>query len=692
MAGTSNTALRVTELDFDNIKTNLKDFLRSQSEFQDYDFEGSGMSVLLDILAYNTHYMGYYLNMVSNEMFLDTAQLRGSILSHAKAIGYIPRSRIGAEALVNIKVTPSGAESNSATSLTMDKYTRFLGEDIDGVNYPFVAINANTVSKSGGSFNFSNVVIKQGEVVTNQYIMEATNTQRRFSIPSANVDLDTVSIVVQESSANTYKTSYTISTDITQLDSNSTAYFIEENDNSQYTFYFGDDVIGKKPKIGNVILCTYLDTFGAPANNISKFAPTDRIGGVYRDNVVITAVTSSYGASDKETIEQVRFRAPHSYTTQNRAVIKSDYENIITRDFSNIDSVSVWGGEDNEPVVYGKVYISIKPKQNYALTNVDKEYIKDQLIRTRNIMTVTPEIVDPDYTYVRIIGNVTYNPSLTTLKASQLESLVRAAILDYNDREMNNFDSTFRKSKLQAYIEASETSITGSDLTVFMQKRVNLKTSISAGYSINYNMPISKGTYLNRIYSFPEIYAYDTNNNEQTVLFEEVLNSASGINSFDVTNPGFGYDSDATVTITGDGYGATATATIINGRINSINIVNKGTDYTRATVTISGDGSEAVIVPKLESNYGTIRTFYYTATGEKVEINPTAGSINYETGLLSINSIYTTGAIDNDFYNNDVLTFFAPIQKDIISPKRNRILNIDENDAKSIQINMVAEQ
>ena len=693
MAVTSNTALRVTELDFDSIKNNLKTFLRSQSEFQDYDFEGSGMSVLLDILAYNTHYMGYYLNMVSKEMFLDTAQIRSSVLSHAKAIGYVPRSKVGAQALVNVVVTPSGAETTVPTSLTLNKYTRFLGESVDGVNYPFIALNSNTVSKVNGSFTFANVIFKQGQVNNLQYLMEPTNTKRRFDIPSANVDLSTLSIVVQESSSNTQRTAYSLSTDITKLDSNSAAYFVEENDNSEYSFYFGDDVISKKPKNGNVIICTYLDTVGTPAAKISKFAPTDRIDSIYRDNVSITAVTASYGASDKETVDEIRFRAPYSYGTQNRAVIKNDYENLILSDFSNIDSVSVWGGEDNDPVVYGKVYISIKPRQNYALTNADKEYIKEQLIRTRNVITVTPEIVDPDYTYIRVTGSITYNPSLTTLKANQLEALVRAAIGDYNDKELNSFKATFRKSKLQAYIEACEPSITGSNITIYMQKRIYLNTTTSTKYSVYYNMPILKGGYKDRLYSYPEIYVNDSGGYERNAHFEEILDSATGINSFDVTNPGYNYTSNATMTIDGDGYGATATATVIGGKIISVNIVDKGSDYTTATVTITDTtGTNAVITPQLENTYGTIKSFYYTDAGDKITLDSNAGSINYETGLLTINSIYTTGAVDNDFYDADVLTVFAPIGNDIIGPKRNRILVIDEYDAKSVQVQMVAEQ
>lgn len=692
MAVTSNTALRITELDFDGIKNNLKAYLRSQSEFQDYDFEGSGMSVLLDILAYNTHYMGYYLNMVGNEMFMDTAQLRSSILSHAKNINYLPGSRRGAKALVNILITPSNSEDNVSTSVTLSKYSKFLGTDIDGVNYSFVAINSNTAIKNSGTFSFSNVTIQQGEVVSQQYIMDSSNTKRRFKIPSANVDTDTIEVRVQESSSNSDVTVFKKSNNITGLSSNSTVYFVEENDDYNYNIYFGDGVISAAPKNGNIITISYLDTVGTPANSISKFSSTGVVGGLFRDNVIVTSVTASYGGTDKETIEQIRLRAPYAYNTQDRGVTPGDYETLLLKQYPNIQAVSVWGGEDNDPVVYGKVFIAIRTKQNYVLTNLEKEYIKKDLIKTKNVMTVTTEIVDPEYVYVRIVGKVTYNPALTTLSDMQLKEVVKAAIQDYNTYELTGFSSTFRKSKLQYYIEAADKSITGSDITVYVQKRVILNTTSSKKYNIYYNMPLKKGNYIDRVYSFPEILVNDNEGVERNAIFEEVLTSQTGINSFTITSGGSGYLTEPTVTVTGDGSGCKATAVISGGRVIGIKIISKGSDYTRAVVTISGgSGSGAEATALLENNYGTLRTFYYKSDGEKVVINPTAGTIDYLNGSLVLNSLVTAGAVPNDFYADDEFTFYAPVSSEIISPIRNRILVIDEADAKTIQIDMIAE-
>lgn len=686
----SKKALRVTELDHDTIKENLKEYLRGQSEFTDFDFEGSGMSILLDILAYNTHYMGYYLNMVSNEMFMDTAQLRASVLSHAKHITYTPASRQGAVATINVHVTPSETEDVSAAMVTLEKYTRILGSDIDGVNYPFVALYSNTVSRQANTYTFSNIKIKQGEVVTLQYPMESSNETRKFEIPSANVDVDTISIRVQASASNTDTVFYTRSEDITEVDANSTVYFIEENENLNYTFQFGDNVLGKKPEDGSIIICTYLDTVGTQANGITKFVFSEPIAGAYRDNVVISLVSSSEGGVEKETIEQIRYRAPYAYTAQNRGVIDTDYKSLILKNFNNIDAVSVWGGEENDPPVYGKVYFSLKTKNNYFLSELEKERIKDELIRKYNVMTVTPEIVDPDYVYLVIKVKVYYDPKLTSKTANELSALVRAAISDYNDQELNSFDSTFKKFKLQSYIEAADKSITGSDLSVFVQFRLPLMVGSKDTYVVNFNMPLTKGELARKISTFPEITVNDSQGVARQVFFEEVPESLTGIEYIAITNPGREYQVAPTVTITGDGSGATAEAYIINGKVSKITLKSKGSNYTRATVVISGGGgTEASATAQVETNTGTLRSFYYLSNGEKVVVNNNAGDIDYSTGKITLNELIPIEVSENDIYEDDVLAIDAIPQNQVIPPNKNRILTIDDNISTSIIIDMV---
>jgi hypothetical protein len=689
---TEKTALRITELDYLSIRENLKNFLRSQNEFQDFDFEGAGMAVLLDILAYNTHYMGYYLNMVGNEMFLDSAQLRNSIISHAKLMNYVPGSRQGALSRININVTPSNTEDANTNSLTLEKYTRLLGRDKDGINHPFITLYSNTVSKSGQSFNFSNVYVKQGEVVTLQYLVDPANITRKFEIPSQNVDTTTVVITLQESSTNTDTKLYTLASDITEVTANSMVYWLEENDTQTYTFYFGDDHLGKRPKDGNIVTCTYLDNVGSISNNITGFTFTDLIGGLYKDNVSITSAVSSYGGVEKEGIDQVKFRAPYFYTAQNRAVTQNDYQTLILKDYNYIDSVAVWGGEENDPIVYGKVFISLKTNGNYELTNFEKERIKTELIQKRNILTVTPEIIDPDYVFILIKGNVTYNSQLTALDDGALLSLVKAAIQDYVDDELNTFDSTFRKSKLQQYIEDCDPSITGSDIQIYVQKRVLIDIVNTRTYNIKYNLPIKQLQHKDKLTSFPEIQVFDAAGVSRNAFIEEIPESLTGINSINILNGGQNYITAPTVVISGDGRGATATASILAGRVNKITITNPGTDYSFALVTLEGDeGYGATVSVILDSDIGILRTFYYKTSGEKIIINSNIGSINYSEGSITLNSLRVTDVIDNEFYAENYLTLNIQAEDEIIPPLRNRILTIDNNDSKSIQLTMVSE-
>lgn len=689
---TGNTALRVAELDFITIKENLKEFMRSQSTFSDYDFEGSGLSVLLDVLAYNTYYNSFYLNMVGNEAFLDTAQLRQNILSHAKHINYVPMSRRGAFANVNVTVTPSTSEDQNVQYIVMDRYTQLLGTDIDGVNHPFVTINSNSAGKISGSFNFNGIRIKQGQVITQQYRVLANNSSRRFQIPSSNVDTSTITVTVMESASNTYTEEYKLSEDLTVATANSRVFFIEEDDELNYTLYFGDNVIGKRPANGNIVQVTYLDTVGSMANSITRFTFTEPVGGLFSDNVIVTTVSASYGGTDKETEEQIRFRAPQHYVTQNRAVTKNDYEAIITRGFNNIDSVSIWGGEDNDPPVFGKVYMSLKTKGLYALTNLEKEAIKNELISQRNVLTVIPEIVDPDYTLVQVSGKVVYNPLLTSKTENQILNSVRNAVADYNARELNTFNSTFRKALLQKYIESCDPAITGSDIQIILQKQISLQIEKSTNYNIKFNAELSKSSFYNKLYSFPQINVFDLSGVSREVLFEEIPNSFTGVDFIGVLNPGRNYTGTPTVSIIGDGQGATATAKVVNGKVSRIDIVNKGREYTRATVEITGGGgTEATAYAKFEARYGVLQTYYYKSNGEKVVVNDKAGSIDHLTGLVKLDSLYTMGTDQNPYYPSGILTINAIPENEIISPLRNRILAIDTSSPQSIQIQMVPE-
>lgn len=691
----ANTALRVTELDFDSIKNNLKTFLRSQSQFQDFDFEGSGMNVLLDVLAYNTHYNAYYLNMIANEMFLDTSKLRESTVSHAKLINYIPESSHGAEAKVNIRITPDEEENpqdqNYVTQLTLNKYSRFFGASVDGINYPFVAINANTVNMVDGTFLFSNVILKQGEVVTRQFLMSPSNTKRRFELGSANIDTSTLVVTVQQSSSNTDFAPYRLVEDVTEINKDSKVYFLEENENGNYSIYFGDNVLGKAITDGNIVTCTYLDTVGSIANRINAFSIIDAPLG-FDNNVSITTAGPSYSGSEKETIDQIRYRAPYYYTAQNRAVTVDDYETLIVKDYPNIDSVAIWGGEENDPPVYGKVYLSLKTKDNFFLSNLEKENIKDSLITNRNVLTVFPEIVDPIYKYILVRGRINFNSTITSLQSEQVKAFVTSAIEDYSDENLNRFDSVFQKAKMQNYIESSESSITSSDIDILLQKRIEITLNQSKNYVLDFGAPIRKNDFKNAISSYPALTVKDTNSQERKVFFEEVLSSSSGIDLIEIVNGGINYTVPPSVIITGDGTGATAIARVAGGKVYQIVITNKGSNYTRAFVRLQGgDGVGAIVKPILETRTALLRTYYLKDNGEKVFVNNSAGKVDYDSGIITLNSLNPISVVKNDFYDTNILTINAPMDTEIISSVRNDIVIIDSNDPLSIQIEVVPE-
>jgi hypothetical protein len=687
----ANTTLTVTDLDFDSIKTNLKTFLRSQSRFQDFDFEGSGMSVLLDLLAYNTHYNAYYLNMIANEMFLDTSKLRQSTVSHAKLINYVPESSHGAETKVNIRVTPSTEEDQNTSSLTIDKYTRLLGASIDGVNYPFITLSSNTANKDDGvSFAFANLVIKQGEVVTRQFLMDSSNTKRRFEIPSANVDINTLSVTIQESASNTQTYVYNIAEDLTEITRDSQIYFVEENEDGNYRVIFGDGVIGKKPTNGNIINITYVDTVGSVANKINDFRIVGSVGS-FNDNVRVTSTSASYSGTEKETIEQVKYRAPYYYTAQNRAITIYDYETLVTKDYPNIDSVAVWGGEDNVPVVYGKVFLSLKTKEDFILSNLEKENIKDTLITNRNVLTVSPEIVDPSYTFILIRGTIYYDSTATQNDAASIKNIVNAAIEDYKTDYLGRFKSTFKKSIVQKYIEDSENSITGSDIKVILQKRVPITLSQSKNYTVDFGIPIKKGDFNSSISSYPPLGIVDSNFVERQVYFEEVPSIASGIERIDIINGGINYTTIPTVTISGDGTGAVGIAKILGGRVVSIQLINQGENYTRASVTITGDtGSGVVVQSVLQSRVGTLRTYYFNTSGEKIFVNKDAGTIDYNNGIVVLKSVLPVSVMSNAYYEPNVLTINTFADREIIESIRNKILDIDVDNPLSFQTEIVS--
>jgi hypothetical protein len=674
--------LRVTELDFDQIKQNLKTFLQAQSEFTDYDFEGSGLNILLDILAYNTHYNSYYLNMVANESFLDTALLRDSVISHAKVLGYVPYSRKAPRATLNFTVVTT---SNTPATLTIPRGFSFLSDEIDGISYNFVTLQETSVTKSNTNFSFLELPIHEGQLVTYNYTYDQqTNPKQLFSVPDAGVDTSTLTLTVQASSTNTAIETFTLATDSSNVTTSSPVFYLQENRGERYDLYFGNNIIGKSITNGNIISMTYLITNGTAANKANNFVATGTLADSLlnsQTNFTINPVAEASGGSERESVDEIKFGAPLQFTTQNRLVTFKDYESFIKKNYPAVDSVSVWGGEEETPPTYGRVYIALKPRQNYYLSDIEKQRIIDDVITPKAVVTVQTIIRDPEYLYLLIAPTVTYDPKKTVLTTDQLKTSIRNAILSYKTTYLDKFDSKFILSKVQDAVDATDSnSIIGSKVSVRVQKRFKPSTDQSKPYTIYFNVPLRRGTISNKL-SSTFFTVVDADGIDQVVQFDEIPQSFSGISAIGVSNPGQNYTSSPTVTITGDGTGATAAATIVNGKLQSIEVTNRGIDYTRANITISGGGgygatAEAVI----DARTGELRTVYYDSAAQRQIVDETAGTIDYDAGIIAINDIYIKSVSSTDGY----IRLSVESEKGIISTTKNTIVTLDVDDPTSI--------
>ena len=673
----ANARLQISDLDFDQIKTNLKAYLKQQSQFQDYDFDGAGLNILLDILAYNTHYNSYYLNMVANEAFLDTALLRDSVVSHAKTLGYIPFSVTAPRAIVNVTVN-SG--TTTPETLTIPKGFTFSSNLIDSLSYNFVVLEESTVTKSNTSFFFEDLEIYEGSLVSYVFnYTENSNPKSGFVLPDNNIDTKTISVSVSPNVGNTSTQVYNQVTDILDITSTSEAYFLQESKNGNYEIYFGDGVIGKALNDGAVVTVTYLVTNGVAANQTDGFIAAAPIGA-YSD-IVIDVVDVASGGATRETVDSIKYSAAAQYATQNRLVTTSDYESYIKSKYPSIDSLSVWGGEDETPKVFGKVYISLKPKTNYFISETEKQRIIDEIINPKAIVSVSAEIRDPEFLYLIVESLVQYDQKKTSLDEGTIRNNIRQAILDFRDTNLNKFAGTFVLSKLQDAVDSTNgEAIIGSETVVRVQRRFKPKLNESASYTIQYDVPIQRGTLVDKLTS-TQFTVFDIAGVARAAQFEEATQSFTGISSIQVTNPGVGFTTAPTITITGDGSNATAEAVIVNGKIQSINITNRGTDYTRATISITGGngfGAEAVVV--IDGKTGTLRTVYFDSLAQRQIINSNAGTINYDTGEIIINDIRFLSVNSDD----GLIRLTIEAEKGIIESKKRNILTIDEDDPTEI--------
>jgi hypothetical protein len=480
----TNKRIQVNELDFDNIKANLKNFMKGQSQFSDYDFEGSSLSVLMDLLAYNTHYNGIYSNLAVNEMFLDSASKRSSVVSLAKMLGYTPRSAKCATAVVDARII---APSSSPDVVTIAAYQPFT-TSVDNVSYTFYNTEAKTVTKSpDNSYTFTGLTLIEGTPLEYKYTV---TDGIRYIIPNANVDIDTLSVKVQENSSSVVFDTYVRSDNITTAGPLTKVYWIKEIDNGLYELTFGNGSVGNALSSGNVVTINYhVSNLEAP-NFASVF--TYNGSAMLGSNLSVTTTTPAYGGASPEDISSIKFNAPKHYAAQDRCVTPDDYKTTILSKFPEAQTIQVWGGENNNPPIYGKTFICIKPKDATKLTTQQKEVITAEILAPRNIVSITPEIVDPEYFNIKVTTFVHYNPRTTNKSPSEIETIVKNAIMQYDADELQRFDGVLRYSKLVKAIDNADESITNNITRLMVHHPHSPYYGVSKQYLLDMINPISQ--------------------------------------------------------------------------------------------------------------------------------------------------------------------------------------------------------
>lgn len=519
--------VQLANLDFAEIKTTLKEYLRSQSDFTDYDFEGSAISVLLDVLAYNTYYTAFNTNMVANELFLDSATLRENVISIAKTLGYQPKSRRAPVAYVNFSVNFTGTAPNT---ISLKKGTGFT-TIFDDTLYQYVAADDITVPVSANFASFEEVPVYEGKLITNTYTANTSSGNQRFIIDNNKVDTNTIRVRVFESNQSTRFTDYEYSDNILNVNSNSPVYFVEEIEDERYEIFFGDGVLGSSLDNGNVIEISYVITNGPATNGARSFTFAGILEDIngnsnYPRNIVLSTIVASDGGEDIESISSIKYNAPKYFGTQDRAVTADDYAAIIRNIYPSIADIITYGGEEEVNPEYGKVKIVIKPKNAALLTAFTKNQIIEQL-RPYSVASVTPELIDPSILYVELDSKVYYNKSITTARPEDIKKKVIAAVEDYTAQsDTEQFNGKFRYSKYVSVIDNADTVINSNETKVTMRKDFNPQINIKSYYEICYQNrfaeycgdPVVRSTGF-VVSEFPNITVYFEDNDGEIVLY-----------------------------------------------------------------------------------------------------------------------------------------------------------------------------
>jgi hypothetical protein len=683
----SNTNIQLSDLDFNTIKSNFITYLQGQDTLKDYDYTGSALSVLLDILAYNTQYNAFYLNMVANEMFLDSAIQRSSVVSHAKMLNYTPRSAICPTAFVSMNVY-----NVVDSSLTMPKYTKFVSDAIDGVNYTFLTVDDMTVNIDVANTSvavFNNFELKQGVVVNNSFTVDTTaNPSLTFDLPDENIDTTTLIVSVQQSTSNTNYNIFTLATDYTALTSNSYVYFLQEGKNGFYEIYFGDNNLGRILTDGNIVNVSWLSTKGMAATGANSFTLIDTIGNY--GQTIVTPVASATQGNDRESIDSIKFQAPKAYASQSRAVTIDDYITVIKQNKYGIpiDAVNVWSGDTATPQKFGAIYAAVKPSGGYSLTNAQKLILIDKVIKPVSVLTITPELVTPDYIYLLFTANVQFDSKKTFLTSQQIKVMVKQGVIDFCNSTLNSFNSTFSVGDLIAYIQNLDKSITGVDFDLSLQKRLLVTLNSAQTYDVKFNNPLQ--LYASQSVNFPDTFSqYDVNGTYYPeVYFEESIAGLTSVSSVVITAAGSGYVSPV-VSILGDGTGATAVANVTSGIITGVQVTNPGTGYSQAIINITDPaGTGANAIPVITKDFTTLRTYYFKDSIKTIlttsDSRGNAGTIDYAKGIVSLTNFIPT-TINN---TNGYFRVNARSAERFISSTYEQIITLDSNDPAAVVVNV----
>ena len=548
----SNSALVVSQLDFDTIRSNLSTYLKGQTQFKDYDFDGSNLSVLLDVLSYNTYMNNFYTNMAISEMFLDSAQIMDSVVSRAKELNYTPRSYTSAVSYVDISIVPN----DSPATITIPKGTPFTSR-IDNTIYTFTTDQSIIVS-SADNYLASNVAIYEGTYVTETFSVDTTIENQRFILNNTTLDTSSLDLKIQNSSTDTTNTAFIQTDTLLGYKNDSKIFFVQAADKNRYELIFGDDIIGARPINGNLILASYRTSKGAAANKADTFIPASTIAGYSTSVVSVTTNVAAYGGSERETMNSIKYNAPRHYQTQNRAITIDDYRTILLSKYPDIRAINVYGGEVLNPPQYGTVFISVDLSEFAGVPDIVKSNIQSYIL-TKMSISIEPKVVDADYTYIGVNATASYNLNASSKTEGDIKNIIFDAIKTFNTTYLNDFNKTFRYSKLASTIDSSDDSIINSNLLTTLIKKISPTIGTAQQFNLDYQNVLKENTIKSDVFEYSNVtaYLYDIGEGEIAIV-TSIDNSTSivvierGIGTIDYTTGAVVINLPALVNYTGD--------------------------------------------------------------------------------------------------------------------------------------------